>query len=454
MSESTTQQRANWQAFECRKDQMVSIAFGPDRILVAPPTQAAWAALANVLLAHAYELRTPDTDSYNCREIKGGGGRSLHSFGIALDVNWDTNPYKETPSERKVKYSDKATQVERAEDVRLGVADTDMTPGMIADVLAIKTNNGKTVFEWGGNWNTIKDTMHFEIDVTPADLASGINQSTVKQPPPGATWPPPRGGMAGDDSVLSFGARGPRVSALQQALAAQNISVGAIDGIFGSQTRTALREFQAARGLPQTGIADDATLAALGLAAAAKGGAPPQADKTATAILEALLAALGGKPPTPAPAPGPVSPDLLGGLIAALLGKAVPASGATPAPGPVSPDLLGGLIAALLGKAVPASGATPEAAKAMQEAVMSPIDKLLGGEAMTGKKTALAVVAYTLLSLVQGVAPDAMNAGTASVLTTLITAFGGLGLLGKVDRAVNLLGVVAAAKQPPAGTQT
>jgi hypothetical protein len=42
MPESTSEQRSNWAAYECRKDKMTSIPFGPDRILVAPPTVDAW----------------------------------------------------------------------------------------------------------------------------------------------------------------------------------------------------------------------------------------------------------------------------------------------------------------------------------------------------------------------------------------------------------------------------
>jgi len=55
-----------------------------------------------------------------------------------------------------------------------------MTRDMIDDVLAIRTNNGKRVFGWGGNWTTRKDTMHFYVDVPPGDLASGINWGSVK----------------------------------------------------------------------------------------------------------------------------------------------------------------------------------------------------------------------------------------------------------------------------------
>ena len=179
MAESTPRLRELWKDYECAAGEMVVVSFGPDRIRVAPPTVEAWKACAAVLAAHGYVIRTSDTDSYNCRTITGGTGKSLHAYGIALDINWQTNPYIDHSGERDVRFSPKASQDARALDVKQAVADTDMTPAMIADVLAIKTKDGKRVFEWGGNWRTVKDCMHFEMDVGPADLASGIDWSTV-----------------------------------------------------------------------------------------------------------------------------------------------------------------------------------------------------------------------------------------------------------------------------------
>jgi D-alanyl-D-alanine carboxypeptidase/Bacterial SH3 domain len=179
MAETTPRLRTLWKTYDCSEKKMVVVPFGPDKIRIAPPTVAAWDALASVLDHHRYDLRSADTDSYNCRNIKGSNLRSLHAYGIALDVNWNTNPFKRTPDKRKVRFSSKATQGERAEAVRLGEADTDMTPAMIADVLAIKTRRGKQVFDWGGSWSTTKDSMHFEIDLSPADLAAGIDPRTV-----------------------------------------------------------------------------------------------------------------------------------------------------------------------------------------------------------------------------------------------------------------------------------
>ncbi|MFG3596477.1 M15 family metallopeptidase [Bradyrhizobium sp. RDI18] len=179
MAPTTPQLRKLWAQFECDESRMVVIPFGPDKIRVAPPTAPVWEALAAVLQHHGYEIRTKDTDSYNCRSIKGTTERSLHSYGIALDVNWNTNPFIDHAGNRKVRFSPKSTQAERAEDVRLGLADTDMTEQMISDVVKIRTTNNKQALAWGGSWNSVKDSMHFEINVGPADLEGGIDESTV-----------------------------------------------------------------------------------------------------------------------------------------------------------------------------------------------------------------------------------------------------------------------------------
>ena len=78
-------------------------------------------------------------------------------------------------------------------------------------------------------------------------------------------------------SGLKMGARGDAVKQLQQQLIAAGFPmVGGADGVFGALTANALGSFQQSNGLPVTGVADDATLAAL--AQAANGGAGPGAS--------------------------------------------------------------------------------------------------------------------------------------------------------------------------------
>lgn len=173
MSESA--QRQAWRAYDGADEAMTEISFGPARIKVARPTVAAWNALEAVLNAHDYAIRDGDTYGYYPRNVEGTTARSLHAFGIAIDVNAETNPIKKTPSRRKVWFSEKRTQLERGQDVRLNAADTDMTPEMIDDVRAIRTIEQKPVFGWGGDWINKKDPMHFHIDVSPQELAVGLD---------------------------------------------------------------------------------------------------------------------------------------------------------------------------------------------------------------------------------------------------------------------------------------
>lgn len=63
---------------------------------------------------------------------------------------------------------------------------------------------------------------------------------------------------------LQYGATGATVKQVQQAIMNAGISLrGGADGIFGTATRDALKQYQAARGLPQTGKVDEATAAAI-----------------------------------------------------------------------------------------------------------------------------------------------------------------------------------------------
>lgn len=126
---------------------------GKGKITIATVAVDAFRALNACLVHHDYKTRAADTGAYNCRKITGGSGLSLHSFGIAADLNWSTNPYG-----RKLI--------------------TDMG-SMPQTVKKIRTRNGKQVFRWGGDYSTNKDAMHFEIVCTRADLRTGIDATTV-----------------------------------------------------------------------------------------------------------------------------------------------------------------------------------------------------------------------------------------------------------------------------------
>lgn len=142
----------------CGKVDLVAVSLVPGvKIQVARPmVPAVWELGARFRL-HGYELRPGVTGAFNCRKITGGTVMSPHAFGVACDVNWDTNPYNH---------------------VKLI---TDMPRPMIEDIEAIRTTEGVQVWRWGGDWDgrpetphSSYDAMHFESVATPEQLKAGF----------------------------------------------------------------------------------------------------------------------------------------------------------------------------------------------------------------------------------------------------------------------------------------
>ena len=109
-----------------------------------------------------------------------------------------------------------------------------------------------------------------------------------------------------------------------------------------------------------------------------------------------------------------------------------------------SGDVLRHILAALLAKPVAQTTSGPSAiSTTIPQVILSPIDKALGGQALAGKKTALAIVAYAIMAILQAV--GVVGAGTPAgiIINTIIAAFGALGGLSKVDQVIQALGVIA-----------
>jgi lysozyme family protein/peptidoglycan hydrolase-like protein with peptidoglycan-binding domain len=206
--------------------------------------------------------------------------------------------------------------------------------------------------------------------------------------------------------VLQIGAMGAEVQQLQTALASQGFNVGEIDGEFGPNTQAAVRAFQASRNLPATGNADQATLQALGGTAPVPGGMLKPED-----VLAILL-----------------------NVLKARQGSVT--SGTTPPDSAANPLQI--IIGALLGRQTDATAANAP--------ILSPIDKMLGGEALAGKKTALSVVAYVVMAILKAAGVVSAASPWGQVVTILIAAFGALGGTAKIDRVIQSLGVIAAKK--------
>jgi hypothetical protein len=178
---TSSQVRKAWRAYAGAKHRMVPLRlFGRWNPPVNPLTVDAWRALERALGASNYDVHRAWV--FVDRSIAGTQTHSLHAYGLAIDIDHakpTCNVNRATPNHRKVRFSSAATKEGRCQDVRDRKADTSFTRDQVAAVEAIRTVDGHQVFVWGGRWQNIKDTMHFEINVTPDELARGL------QPAPG-----------------------------------------------------------------------------------------------------------------------------------------------------------------------------------------------------------------------------------------------------------------------------
>ena len=246
---TTSALRKLW-APACERRLRVLTLHSGARLSVAADAAEAFRALDSIMQDFGYAPRTADTGAFNCRQITGGSSFSLHAYGIAADINWNSNPYRPD-----------------------GVLVTDMPPAMVAAIKGIRTKGGDIVFRWGGDYRRVKDAMHYEIVASRTELAGGIDWSTVRREPPDpkrpATWP-----------VLEPGDEGPTVEELQRRLLASGASdqvevhggTGAegeaerrfeVDGVLGELTEAVLRNYQTSRGLDVDGVCGLQTWTAL-----------------------------------------------------------------------------------------------------------------------------------------------------------------------------------------------
>jgi hypothetical protein len=89
-----------------------------------------------------------ETGSFVCRPAVGSENWSYHAYGLAVDVNPFHNPY----AKGDLVIPELASAYVDRENQRVGmIYDGDVVTEAFADI----------GWEWGGNWNTLKDWMHF-----------------------------------------------------------------------------------------------------------------------------------------------------------------------------------------------------------------------------------------------------------------------------------------------------
>lgn len=148
-------QIANAWGHACYKGKFATVTlFGGGQVSIRPEILQATSALSICLRVFGYHSEPSDTGGFVCRHKTDSSEVSNHGRGIAIDINWRSNPYGHTLS-------------------------TNMPFPMVQAICGIRTNSGARVWNWGGNWSGNKDAMHYEIVCTPADLRTGINWATV-----------------------------------------------------------------------------------------------------------------------------------------------------------------------------------------------------------------------------------------------------------------------------------
>jgi len=92
------------------------------------------------------------TSSFNCRPATGNpGSLSHHSYGWAIDINPLQNPYVSSSGAVLRRAAKPYTDRSRRE------------PGMIHPGDVVVRSFARIGWEWGGDWVTLKDYMHFSL---------------------------------------------------------------------------------------------------------------------------------------------------------------------------------------------------------------------------------------------------------------------------------------------------
>lgn len=233
---TTSTLRRLWDEWMCRRRDadFVDVEFFGRRVGGLPrPATDAYQALEEALRSAGYAPRS--CWAYNCRMIAGTDRRSLHSAGIAVDIDPEDNPFTDgDPFAGKLK------------------------PEHVSAAMAIRNSKGARVWSWGGHWAT-PDRMHFQLDQGPT--AVDVDWSTV----PGGEIEP-RDEEEDDEMVLTKGMEIPAVKRFQECLLAWNpeaLPEHGADGDFGAETADWVGRFQTAFGLEKTGKIDGVTAALL-----------------------------------------------------------------------------------------------------------------------------------------------------------------------------------------------
>lgn len=170
MGELASVKRLGWSPYLGKTDSLVAV-----RLLGRYPVriQDFWVpaveAMEQALIEAGYENPCDYIGSYRKRYIAGTTIWSWHSYGGAIDLDYggDNPDSPDHPGIDKNPHLHQRIYPGFGTDPRFQI-----TEAQVNAVEAIRTVNGKRVWRWLG-WS-IGDTMHFEPNCSPDDIATGI----------------------------------------------------------------------------------------------------------------------------------------------------------------------------------------------------------------------------------------------------------------------------------------
>lgn len=111
-----------------------------------------------------------NSSGFNHRLIDGSSNLSIHSYGLAIDLNPCQNPY--------VNFKDKEKGLAEISPPAAYkyLSRRKMLPGMVEPIVEIFAKNGFAI--WGGEWNDPIDFHHFQ---TPRWVAKLISELSIEQ---------------------------------------------------------------------------------------------------------------------------------------------------------------------------------------------------------------------------------------------------------------------------------
>lgn len=134
--------------------------------------------IANVSLINEYNgndelsMENNNSSAFNCRNIANTNIISIHSYGLAIDINPQQNPYLITKHEIGKKavpvYPSLGMEYLNRVNIRTGMVESVVNNKTKETVIDIFYKHGFTI--WGGNWNDPIDWHHFQLTREQAEI--------------------------------------------------------------------------------------------------------------------------------------------------------------------------------------------------------------------------------------------------------------------------------------------